>query len=306
MWTARRRLPLLALAALVVVGCGGSKQKAGPEIPGAKVAESKQVGTVTVQRIVYTSFDGSKVPALMSIPLGAPPRGCLIWENGLGSRKENVSPLWDGAGRLGLALFSIDLRDHGERATSPDELAQAVRSPAQLEALVRGTIGDLKSAVGYLEQRPECHHNVAYAGLSLGGMIGSVLTAQDTRIRAVVLMSTPPSWRSLIMATDQILPGIEHNPEALQAALRDLSPLDPDRWVGRISPRPLLLMIGRDDPLVPPAAARKIEASAREPKAVLNYTGSHIPLTGQAASTNAGRIAGFLLKHVVEPTYAGQ
>lgn len=306
MWTARRRLPLLALTALAIAGCGGSKHSGGSEIPGAKVVDSNQQGTVTVQRVVYTSFDGTKVPALMSIPLAAPPRGCLIWENGLGSRKENTAPLWDGAGRLGLAVFSIDLRDHGERASSPDELARAVRSPAQLAALVRGTVGDLKSAVNYLEQRPECHRNVAYAGLSLGGMIGSVLSAQDKQVRAVVLMSTPPSWRSLITATDQILPGIEHNPQALQAALRELSPLDPDRFVGQISPRPLLLMIGREDPLVPPAAARKIEAAAREPKAVLNYTGSHIPLTGQAASTNAGRIAQFLLTHIVEPTYSGQ
>lgn len=84
-----------------------------------------------------------------------------------------------------------------------------------------------------------------------------------------------------------------------------LSPLNPDRWVGRITPRPLLLMIGRADPIVSPAAARLTERAAREPKTVVLYRGGHIPLAGTSTSSNAGQIGAFLLKNLIEPTFPG-
>jgi cephalosporin-C deacetylase-like acetyl esterase len=184
----------------VIAGCGG-EQKVGPGPLYVATTASVAGGPVQVQTIYYTTFDGARVPAPFAIPRAAAPRGCLIWENGLNSTKNSTAPLWDGASRLGLAMFSIDLRDHGERATSSTELAQAVRDPVRLKALVTGTVADLKRATDYLWAQPVCRHDISYAGLSLGGMIGSVFAAQDSRVRTVVLMSVPGSWRALIRAT---------------------------------------------------------------------------------------------------------
>ena len=115
----------------------------------------------------------------------------------------------------------------------------------------------------------------------------------------------PPSWRGLALVTNLILPGIAHDPPKFKAAVALLAPLDPDRWIGRVAPRPLLLMIGRHDPLIPPGDAQTIERAARNPKIVINYDGGHNPLGGAAATPNAQAISDFLLKHVVEPSFTG-
>ncbi len=271
-------------------------------------------GPMSVQHITYRTFDGARVPALFAIPRAAPARGCLIWENGFGGTKEGAARLFDGGVRLGLAMFAIDLRDHGQRATSPNERFAALRSPQAWDSLVSGTVNDLKRAVDYLWAQPLCRHNIGYAGLSLGGMIGAVVAAQDPRVRAVALMSVPPTYRSLIEVTNHLcsatrqcgtvlLPGITTHAAQLQAATRLLSPLDPGRWIGKISPRPLLLMFGIHDPLVPPKLARMTTAAARKPVTVVNYDGGHIPLSGSVAASNAEDIERFFLNYLVVPTY---
>jgi pimeloyl-ACP methyl ester carboxylesterase len=276
---------------------GTASSSTGPPL-AATIAATRRERLVNVQEIAYASRDGSRVPALLAIPQGIPPRGCLIWEDGLGSRKEDSAFVWQGAAQIGLATFSIDLRDHGERAVASTPLSRVVREPAALAALVRGTVSDLERGVDYLETRPECAHNIGYAGLSLGGIIGTVFAAMDKRVRVAVLMSTPPTWRALVTSTDEILPGVVRSPTRLRAALRILAPLDPDAWIGQIAPRPLLLLSGRSDTIVPPHAARALQAAARRPKTVVTYDGGHIPFVGPDATSNEDAIAAFLLSRL--------
>lgn len=309
------RLP--ALAALVVcalAGCGAAHPKPKGPLDATTTASFGQ-GPLLVQHITYTTFDGSRVPALFSIPRGSPPRGCLIWENGFGGTKEQTEQFWGGAARLGLAIFAIDLRDHGQRATSPDERLRALRNPALTRALVAGTVKDLDKAVDYLWAQPVCRHNIGYAGLSLGGMIGAVVAAQEPRIRAVALMSVPPSYLALIDVAKHGCSGAVQCPALallrqlatdrarVRGAVRLLGPLDPAKWIGHISPRPLLLMFGIHDPLVPARWAKVTAADARQPKTIVHYDGGHIPFVGAAAATNDTDIALFFLNHLVRPTY---
>jgi fermentation-respiration switch protein FrsA (DUF1100 family) len=80
-----------------------------------------------------------------------------------------------------------------------------------------------------------------------------------------------------------------------------LAPLDSDRFVGRIAPRPVLILNGIHDPTVPRSSATAFQSAARAPKVIVNYEGGHIPQQGAAAVGNAERIASFLLRYVVEP-----
>jgi dienelactone hydrolase len=52
--------------------------------------------------------------------------------------------------------------------------------------------------------------------------------------------------------------------------------LEPSRWVGRVSPRPLLLINGNDDEFVPRASARALERSAGEPKRQIWLPTQHV------------------------------
>jgi len=51
---------------------------------------------------------------------------------------------------------------------------------------------------------------------------------------------------------------------------------DPLDYIGAISPRPLLLMHGTQDQVVPFSQALELFEAANEPKLMLSYNGSHI------------------------------
>jgi fermentation-respiration switch protein FrsA (DUF1100 family) len=306
----RRRWVLAGL--VIVVGCvvavaiasrGGGR--AGPPNGGRFASAARPDGLVNVRTIGYrSSLDGSTVSALVATPRAAPSRGCVIWENGLDTRPDNVTQAAQGFAGLGLSTFSIGIREQGMRTASAAEANQATSDAKRLSALIRGTAADLRSAIEYLDKQSYCAHNVAYVGISLGGIIGALLAATDERVKALALLSTPATFR-MTLTTDNgpFLPGVARSPSLLETSLRALSPLDPERYVGRIAPRPVLIVSGVQDKTVVISDARRLQAATREPKTIVDYHGGHDPLAGSGAAGNAEAVASFLLRHVVERTY---
>ena len=257
-----------------------------------------------VHTITYrSSFDGSHVPALVAIPRGVSPRGCVIWQWGFGSTKEDASHVWQCLASLGLATFSIDLRHHGARASNSAEVERVSQEPTLYAEVIRGTVADLRSAIGYLEKRPYRFQTVASAGVSLGGAITTILTATDERVRAAVIMSTPGSWHEVLAHASLPQQPRIRDPAALAAADQILSHLDPARFIGRIAPRPVLILSGLEDEIVVTSTARALQAAAHEPKTIVDYRGGHDPFSGPVGASNGDAIASFLLRNVVEPTY---
>jgi fermentation-respiration switch protein FrsA (DUF1100 family) len=66
---------------------------------------------------------------------------------------------------------------------------------------------------------------------------------------------------------------------ALFAAL--LRPLEPERTVGAIAPRPVLVVASGDDSWVPRESVERLFAAAREPKRMAWFGGAHLR-TGDA------------------------
>jgi hypothetical protein len=260
---------------------------------------SRPDGEVSVRTITYRSaFDGSRVAALVAVPRALPSRGCVIWQFGLGSKKEDSSVTWQGLASLGLTTVSIDFRYHGARA-SPTDSVQLRRNPTLLPKLIRGTVGDFHSLIDYLEKQAYCSRNIAFGGVSLGGAIGTIVAATDERVRAAVLVVTPGSWR-YIQSLDA---WTRRRPGVIAEFHRLLAPLDPDRFIGHISPRPVLILSGINDQIVLLPNARLLQSAARQPKTIIDYKGDHNPADGPDASANADAVASFLLRNIVEPTY---
>jgi fermentation-respiration switch protein FrsA (DUF1100 family) len=282
--------------ALLIGGCGADKPARRMQtVP----VTSRSDGEVNVRTITYrSSFDGSRVAALAAVPRAVPSRGCVIWQFGLGSKKEDSSVTWQGLASLGLTTVSIDFRYHGARA-SPTDSEQLYRNPTLLPKLIRGTVGDFHSLIDYLEKQAYCSGNIAYAGVSLGGAIGAILAATDKRVQAAVLISTPGSWRGVQPAD----PWTRRHPAVIAEFTRLLTPLDPDRFIGRISPRPVLIVSGIDDQTVLFRNARALQAAAREPKTIIDYQGGHNPIDSPDAASSAQAAVSFLLRNIVEPTY---
>jgi fermentation-respiration switch protein FrsA (DUF1100 family) len=133
---------------------------------------------------------------------------------------------------------------------------------------------DLISAVDYLRRRPETAGlPIGAWGISLGASTTLLAAAADSRIRAVVEDSGFSDAPGVIAAAFEHfihLPAFPFAPLSVFLAEwrtgLDISGVRPVDVVGRIGPRPLLVIHCRPDTVVPLPNGERIFAAAREPK----------------------------------------
>lgn len=217
-----------------------------------------------VWRVVYRSDDGL-VPAILTLPkTGNGPFPCAVVQGGLGSHKESFRR--GGLTPLGVGTFTIDARFQGERGSREAALA-AARDPERFASMLRGTVIDLRRGLDWLQEQRECRFaRIGYVGFSFGGLVGSLLAGVDDRIAAPALIMAGADWTAVASGISGVL---KMSDAERRAAVDELERVDPKHWVGRISPRPVLMINGTEDPIIVPAAARALHAAAREPKEVI-------------------------------------
>lgn len=221
-------------------------------------------------RAVHFEFAsrGDRVPGRLLLPPGGDgPFPLVLLQHGLGGTKEAdyldaISGRWV---RAGAAVCSIDFPLHGQRANPKlgDLLLGGEGSPFRngegglAIEFVRQAVIDLKRALDAAERLPLLDgRRTAYAGLSLGAIIGATFCGVDPRPCAAALAlggggMGPPGW-------------------------------DPTRFVGRFAPRPLLFVNAERDETIPRAAAEALFAAAGEPKERLWFDATHRELPGAA------------------------
>jgi pimeloyl-ACP methyl ester carboxylesterase len=168
----------------------------------------------------------------------------------------------------GAAVASIDFPLHGERA-SPKlsrrfeaRVTGALRGEgggevAWLGAIAEQAVTDLSRALDALAQQPELDlDRVVYAGVGLGAILGTRFCVEDPRPRAAAL--------------------------ALCVGGSGLSELDPERWIGRIAPRPVLVVNPRGDSSASSHATERLFAAAAEPKQLHLFERADTPLPEEA------------------------
>lgn len=211
------------------------------------------------RRIVldFREEEGDAVPAILLLPDAEAPAPGVLLLHGYSSRKEHMA---DEVGRAllaeGIASLAVDLPLHGDRG---DPLqAQSARNPLGAVRLWRSALAEAKLAVRYLGARREVDaERLGVAGYSLGSFLAVALAAGEPRVRAVVL------------AAGGDLP----SGTPLAAVARTV--VDPTRAVRRLSPRPLLMVHGREDRTVRPEQAERLYAAAGEPKELRWYAAGH-------------------------------
>jgi dienelactone hydrolase len=212
----------------------------------------------------YTSR-GDRVPGRLLLPPEGPgPFPLVLLQHGLGGSKQSpyldaTAPVWV---RGGAAVASIDFPLHGARASgklSEPLLAPGAGPDARTLAteLMRQAVIDLRRAVDAAAGLPEVDAaRVAYAGFSLGAIVGATFCGVDPRPRAAAL--------------------------ALGGGGLAPAETDPLRHVARIAPRPLLLVGASRDRTIPRAATEALFDAARDPKQLLWFDAAHDALPGQA------------------------
>ncbi|HOA73346.1 MAG TPA: alpha/beta hydrolase [Phycisphaerae bacterium] len=129
-----------------------------------------------------------------------------------------------------------------------------------------GTLRDAHAALDYLLARPDVDdHSIVAFGQSLGGAIGIVLAAERQEIRALATDGAFDSYRRIASCH------IHRNPLLLCIAWWVPSVLmsnghDPINAIGRIAPRPVLIIHGTADNIVPVEMAERLFHAAGEPR----------------------------------------
>jgi uncharacterized protein len=133
---------------------------------------------------------------------------------------------------------------------------------------VDGWLADVGAAVRRLAE--DDVNGVWLAGVDTGGTLAICHAARDPQVRGVALLAAPASLRAWVRDPEAFLAharaigavrtkGFPPDPAAWAAAVADLDPL---AAAARLAPRPLLVIHGSDDDIVPTVDARAFVGAA--------------------------------------------
>ena len=237
-----------------------------------ELLDERVEGEVQLRRLRYTGGEQARVPAvLLQSAAGADPGPAVILQHGANTGKDDYyiqAPARRWA-KQGWTVLTIDLAEHGERATSAPTDPLIRRRLIGKPAFVAQSVADLTAGVDLLTATPGVDPTrIGYAGFSLGGMLGTVFAAREPRIRAAATViagsfAYTRYWER--GTTDEDRARRRANAEAT----------DPAFFAAAIAPRPFLMVNTTDDPVFPREAVETLFAAAREPKELRWRPGTH-------------------------------
>ncbi len=229
-------------------------------------------GDVRVQRLRYAGGAGARVPAVLlrpAVPSGAAP--AIVLQHGANTGKDDYyiqAPARRWA-KHGWTVLAIDLAEHGERASAPPSDPLVRRRLIGKPAFVEQSVADLSAGLDLLATDAGVDvGRIAYVGFSLGGMLGTVFTAREPRVRAAAIV---------IAGSFAYTRYWEHGASEEERARRwaAAEATDPAFFASAIAPRPLLMVNTVDDPVFPREAVETLYAAAGEPKELRWRPGTH-------------------------------
>ena len=241
--------------------------------------------TVVRENVSYRSGFDSRVPGYLALPKdsSAAPFPVILAAHGAGDgvtqakNKGYIRQWMELLCANGYAVLAIDARGHGERSHEIGfrSVREVFSAPAARRDMFVGTVIDWRRGIDYLTSRPDIDASrLGLLGSSMGTMYGAVLAAVEQRIDAAVFVvggMPPRSWTVL--------------PEVHQA-----------NYVGRIAPRPVLMLNGTQDETLLPEGSKEWFELAGEPKEQLWYEAGH-GLSGQLG-LYADKLLEFLDRYV--------
>jgi pimeloyl-ACP methyl ester carboxylesterase len=189
-------------------------------------------------------------------------RAAVILVHGSGGNRDDLLGELEILSRAGFTLLAFDWPGQGESGgrTRWDEPERAA----------------VRSALDWLSARPEVDPSrVGAFGFSLGTVPLLQVAVGDPRLRAVALAGAPIGYEDHIRWDFRKYGLLSQLPGVWADRMRGMR-MDaqvPVQIVSRLAPRPLLLILGEDDGIVPPEKTRALFAAAAEPKELLALPG---------------------------------
>jgi dienelactone hydrolase len=218
--------------------------------------------------VTFRSVHNQKVTALLTIPKeGTAPHPVIILMHGAGDRKtvDYVEAGNDYMLKSGYAILRLDIANHGDRLVDDYDFSFTDGYRYWTRDIITQTVFDLRRAVDFIQTRKELDSNrIGYYGISLGGIIGTIFSSVEPRIKVPVI--------ALAGGGINLMFGME----ALSDDVKDyLSIIEPLNFVDKIAPRPLLMINAENDDIVPPMMSKLMFKAAKEPKEILWYPSKH-------------------------------
>lgn len=192
-------------------------------------------------------------------------------------------------GGMGVLLF--DWPGHGE-----SDGGKVTFGAAERDALER--------AVDFLSARPDVDsRRIGAVGFSMGGYILTQVASHDARLRAIVLEGAYGDEDEQTRA-DYARSGSIPTLGALLASRvggMDVNKQRPLDVISRISPRPIVLVVGSADVTVPPALSRQLYDAALAPKQFWLIAGARHGRYSEVDSTYGARLGAFFTSALVAP-----
>jgi acetyl esterase/lipase len=188
---------------------------------------------------LYLPIKNEKVPGLVYLPGG-------------GMTKKQASHIGYIAANLGYAALIIDQRGIGETGgiyldlNTDYQVFSKGNEPIQHLSVYDG----LRSIDLLRENKEIDKNNIAISGESMGGRYAIIAASLDKRIKGLIVISSG---------------GFNFQPSG-KVSDNYLLSIDPDHYISDISPRPIIMIHGDNDTVVPLALAQNSFNKAGEPK----------------------------------------
>lgn len=241
--------------------------------------------------IVFPSRDGTPLSGWW-IPHPRP-RGVAVLCHGYVANRCEVLGVAIELHRMGLSCLLFDFRAHGESGGRTTTIG----------------IREVQDALGAVDFVARFGLPVLLFGSSMGGAVAIMASARDERVSAVI---TDSAYANLSQAANKWweagfgrMLGTLCRPVKYLAMLltrTSLSQAQPVREIGKIAPRPVLLIHGDRDHLVPVEHAHALYQAAGEPRTLWIASGSgHVQARVDQPENYYGKIAEFIEKWLEAP-----
>lgn len=267
--------PLIWLAWPVMGDPVGDFDKRRGTLEQVEVTRQWESNGSRYQDLTLHSSSGLKVEATIRRPTTVnEPRQAIVLLGGYGTGRR-AAELVEQSGDLVIAAISYPYRGPDglkgmEFLWHFDDIQQAILDTAPALMLMLEHL----SAQDYVDTS-----HIELIGVSFGAFFVSVAGAQDKRFSRVWLVQGAADPRAIYEY--RMRNSISFGPLRSLAArilgfFTATEYLKPERWVGRISPRPVVVINSHGDTSFPPASVAKLHASLREPYEIEWLEGEHV------------------------------
>lgn len=227
-------------------------------------------GTHSTWLVELIDDRGLTVEAHLRRPDGsAGPLPVVVILGGLGTGKRTVEYLGDSAAML----VAIDYPYHGKRrGLSAWEFVRGL--PAMRRAILN-TPPAVMLVVDYLWQRGDVDRDrVLLAGGSFGALFAPAVATAEPRVSALAIFFGAGELHGLIRANFDYPAPARQILSWIGAVI--VSPMEPLKYIGRFAPRPVFMLSGSEDPVMPERNTRLLHDAAGEPKTIVSLPLGHV------------------------------